>query len=167
MQLKYYNFRWNNASSKLPDQFGLSFIGLALSVFLDDSGRFHQHIYAQLLCTQIPKAQKADWIYCLFALLGFARVKAARKMLVKLTSRWGYPREQRCKSRLSEAKSRSICSGLFSDNFSSGGNWKPMRNAYEKILSVKFLNRLNRKKCLLIVWGCSQKFLANLQDRLI
>ena len=34
---------------------------------------------------QIPKVQKAAWHDCLFALLGSARVKAAHKMLVKLT----------------------------------------------------------------------------------
>ena len=48
-------------------------------------GRFHQHTYAQLLCMQIQKAQKAARLDCLFGLLGPARVKAALKMLVKLT----------------------------------------------------------------------------------
>ena len=38
-------------------------------------GQFHQHVYAQLLFPQIPKAHKA-----FFALLGSACVKAARKM---------------------------------------------------------------------------------------
>ncbi len=49
-------------------------------------GRFQQH-YVKLLCTQIPKAQKNWWFYCiLIALLGYARILAAHKMLVKLTS---------------------------------------------------------------------------------
>lgn len=40
--------------------------------------------YQQLLRAQIPNAQK-DWkLYCLFALLGSARVKAASRTLVKL-----------------------------------------------------------------------------------
>ena len=29
-------------------------------------GQFHQHAYAQLLCMQIPKVQKAAWHGCLF-----------------------------------------------------------------------------------------------------
>ena len=48
-------------------------------------GQFHQRNYAQLLRKQDPKAQKAAWDDCRFALLGSAWVKAARKMLVKLT----------------------------------------------------------------------------------
>jgi len=43
--------------------------------------------YLQLLCTQIPKAQK-DSLQCLFALLGSLHVKAVRKMLVKSTPSW-------------------------------------------------------------------------------
>ena len=48
-------------------------------------GQFHQRVYVQLLRTQIPKLQKAAWVDRLFVLLGFVRVKAARKILVKLT----------------------------------------------------------------------------------
>ena len=48
-------------------------------------GQFHQLNYVKLLCVQILKAQKAAWIDCLFALFGYVRIKAARKMLVKLT----------------------------------------------------------------------------------
>ena len=29
-------------------------------------GQFHQHVYVQLLRTQIPKAEKASWVDCLF-----------------------------------------------------------------------------------------------------
>jgi len=47
-------------------------------------GKFHQHVYPQLLLTQIPKAQKdSQVISVFFALLGSLRAKAARKMLVK------------------------------------------------------------------------------------
>ena len=42
-------------------------------------GQFHQRVYVQLLCAQIPKVQKASWADCLFALFGFLRVKAACK----------------------------------------------------------------------------------------
>ena len=48
-------------------------------------GQFHQLVNAQLLQPQILKAQKAARVHCFFALLGSARVKAAHKMLVKLT----------------------------------------------------------------------------------
>jgi hypothetical protein len=42
--------------------------------------------YKQLLCVQIPKAQKdTDDLIVFFALLGSVRVKAAHKLLVKLT----------------------------------------------------------------------------------
>ena len=41
--------------------------------------------YAPLLGAKIPKAQKDSQVKQLFALLGSARVKAARRMLVKLT----------------------------------------------------------------------------------
>ena len=34
---------------------------------------------------QIPKTQKAAWLYCLFVFLGSERVKAAGKMLVETT----------------------------------------------------------------------------------
>ena len=49
-------------------------------------GQFHQCVHKQLLSAQIPKVQKAAWPDCLFALLGCAHVKAARKMLMKFTS---------------------------------------------------------------------------------
>ena len=48
-------------------------------------GQFHQRLYAQLLRKKVLKAQKAAWFDCLFALLGSAHVKAASKMMVKLT----------------------------------------------------------------------------------
>ena len=48
-------------------------------------GQFHQSVDAKLKHLQIPKAKKAAWVDCLFALLGSASVKAASKMLVKLT----------------------------------------------------------------------------------
>ena len=49
-------------------------------------GQFHQHVYEQILCLQIPKTQKKLLnLTVFFALLGSARVKAACKMLVKLT----------------------------------------------------------------------------------
>jgi len=44
-------------------------------------GQFHQHIYAKLLRTQIPKAQKNSQVISFFALLG----SQGHKMLVKLT----------------------------------------------------------------------------------
>jgi len=47
--------------------------------------QFHQCAYTKLLRMQIPKVQKAAILDCLFALLGPAWVKAAHKMLVKLT----------------------------------------------------------------------------------
>jgi len=49
-------------------------------------GQFCQHFYANLLRVQIPKAQKdTDDLTVFFALLVSALVKAAPKMLVKLT----------------------------------------------------------------------------------
>ena len=47
--------------------------------------QFHQRVYVQLLLAQILTTQKAVWVDCLFALLGSACVKAAHKMLMKLT----------------------------------------------------------------------------------
>ncbi len=44
-------------------------------------GQFHQHIYAKLLRTQIPKAQKNSQVISFFALLG----SQGHKMLVKST----------------------------------------------------------------------------------
>jgi len=52
---------------------------------LDDLGSISPRFYAQLLGTQIPKAQKVISHQYLFALLGSARIKAVHKMLVKLT----------------------------------------------------------------------------------
>ena len=49
----------------------------------ETSGQFHQRVYPQLLCPQIPKAQKTACIDCLYTLLGSAGVKAACEMLVK------------------------------------------------------------------------------------
>ena len=49
-------------------------------------GQFHQQIFEQLLRVKILKAQKVAWIDCFFVLLGSECVKAARKMLVKLTT---------------------------------------------------------------------------------
>ena len=48
-------------------------------------GWFHQRVYVQLLRAQILKAQKVAWHDCFFVLLGSSSVKAANKMLVKLT----------------------------------------------------------------------------------
>ena len=45
-------------------------------------GQFHLHVYVQLLCKKVLKMQKAA---CFDCLLGSAREKAARKMMVKLT----------------------------------------------------------------------------------
>ena len=42
-------------------------------------GQFHQHVYTQLLCTQILKAQKMLDLTVFFALLGSACEKAALK----------------------------------------------------------------------------------------
>ena len=50
---------------------------------IDPWGQFHQRVYEQLLRMQILKGQKALTVF--FALLGSALVKAACKMLVKLT----------------------------------------------------------------------------------
>jgi hypothetical protein len=48
--------------------------------------QFHQHVYSQLLRTQIPKAQKGKSSHqCLFALMGIEHTKALCKTLVKLT----------------------------------------------------------------------------------
>ena len=43
------------------------------------SHQFHQHVNEQLLCSQIPKAQKDRQVKQLFVLSGSARVKAERK----------------------------------------------------------------------------------------
>jgi len=51
--------------------------------FFDNLGSISTTFYAQLLQAQIPKAQKNT--FKLFALLRSALVKAAHKMLVKLT----------------------------------------------------------------------------------
>ncbi len=48
-------------------------------------GQFHQHVYVQLLRIHVLKAQRQSDHRCLFALLGSERIKAARKMLAKLT----------------------------------------------------------------------------------
>jgi len=51
-----------------------------------DPGSILPTFYAKLLWTQIPNAQKWQSSHqCLFTLLGFAHVKDAHKMLVKLT----------------------------------------------------------------------------------
>jgi len=47
-------------------------------------GQFHQHVNSNLLLAKIPKVQKSSH-WCVFALLGSAHAKAARKNLVKLT----------------------------------------------------------------------------------
>ena len=39
-------------------------------------GQFHQHAYTQLLCTQIPKAQKAAWLDSLFCAFGICERKS-------------------------------------------------------------------------------------------
>ena len=46
--------------------------------------QFHQRVYAQLLRTQVPKAQKDSQLKQLFALSGSACVKAARKHVNKI-----------------------------------------------------------------------------------
>jgi len=48
-------------------------------------GQFHQHVYEQLFCVQIPKAQKDYQLDCIFYAFESALVKAAHKMLGKLT----------------------------------------------------------------------------------
>ena len=48
-------------------------------------GQFHQFVYVQLLRPQILKAQKLLDLTVFFALLGSGHVKAASKMLLKLT----------------------------------------------------------------------------------
>ena len=35
--------------------------------------QFHQRVYTQLLCLQIPKAQKATWVDCLFYAFGIVK----------------------------------------------------------------------------------------------
>jgi len=45
--------------------------------------------YAQLLRSQIPKAQKDRQAVSLFVLFGSARIKAVRKMFVKSTTSGG------------------------------------------------------------------------------
>ena len=79
------------------------------------AGQFHQHVYTQLLGQQIQKAQKAAWIDCLFLLLRSAPIKAARKMLAKLTpvhgradlSSWG-----KFKSNASAKRSHTIAGSI-------------------------------------------------------
>ena len=48
-------------------------------------GQFHQCFLPAALCAQILKVEKAACFNCLFYILGTARVKAAHKMLMKLT----------------------------------------------------------------------------------
>jgi len=55
------------------------------SNFAQTLGSISPIFYTQLLCAQIPKAQKYSQAISLFALLGSGSVKAVRKMLVKST----------------------------------------------------------------------------------
>ena len=57
-----------------------------MGVVIEGLGSISPTFYEQLLRVQIPKAQKAALLDCLFfALLGTALVKTARRTLVKLT----------------------------------------------------------------------------------
>ncbi len=48
--------------------------------------KYHQHVYSQLLRSEIPKAQKGKSSHqCLFALMGAEHAKALCKTLVKMT----------------------------------------------------------------------------------
>jgi len=50
-------------------------------------GQFHKQVYAQLLQAKVTKVKKRHWwLDCLFAHLGSAPIKAAHKMLMKLTT---------------------------------------------------------------------------------
>ena len=72
----------------LDSEFGWTF---AKDLNSDDpSNRLHlgsisPTFYAQLFCSQIPKAQKDSQVKQLFTLLGSGSVKATHNMLVKLT----------------------------------------------------------------------------------
>ncbi len=48
-------------------------------------GRFHQHVYEQLLRAPIPKVQNFSQVVSIFAPMQSASVKALHKMLIKLT----------------------------------------------------------------------------------
>ena len=52
---------------------------------METRGQFHQYVYAQLLRKQVSKGKKLLDLTVFFVLLGSAHVKAARKMMVKLT----------------------------------------------------------------------------------
>ena len=53
---------------------------------INSRGQFHQHVYTQLLHAQMPKTQKKlHHLTVFFALMGSARIKSARQMLMKLT----------------------------------------------------------------------------------
>ena len=53
-----------------------------------DEGKFHQRVHLQLLRVQIPKAQKAALVDCLFcASWTCAHVKAAREHVGEIDSR--------------------------------------------------------------------------------
>ena len=47
--------------------------------------QFHQHSTSSFYLRRSQKCKKAAWLDCLFAFLGFSCVKAACRMLVKLT----------------------------------------------------------------------------------
>jgi hypothetical protein len=52
---------------------------------------FHQHVYEQLLHAKILKVQKRQSSHqCLFALLGFARLNAARKNVGEIDPLWSF-----------------------------------------------------------------------------
>ena len=56
--------------------------------FLQHLGQFYQRVYLQLLCVQIPKAQKDSQFKQLFALLGSVHIKAARKRDDEIEPNW-------------------------------------------------------------------------------
>ena len=83
MQKKCTSFNWNTFNiCNYPQNFYFKKLASVSVLFL---GRFHQRVYAKLLHRQIPKAQKASWLDCLFCPIGIFVCKAARKMLLKLT----------------------------------------------------------------------------------
>ena len=54
-------------------------------------GQFHQRFYAQLLCPQIPKVQKAAWVDWVFYAFGICRSKRC-----EWTRWWNWPQVDFC-----------------------------------------------------------------------
>ncbi len=55
-------------------------------------GRFHQHVYAQLLCPQIPKAQKGSQVISVFCTFGICMHKSCSENVGEID-----PKSQSCK----------------------------------------------------------------------